>query len=559
MLRHGFLWKAIVIVAIFILAINTSQGQLSSTEKLYREADAQLDSLLKSSTKINIKSEWDRCIASFREIVVLYPEHAIADDALFKLVELYLGAYNQFKNKEYQDKALISLKTIVEKYPQSKYQQDALFTLAEIYFSEFRNWKTSEKYFLLFLQRFPKTSRSEFVKQRLNYVQQQLARKDGESSSNGKLAKVKNIRHWSGKAYTRVVIDLDKEVRYKYQTLSKPSRIYFDLLDSKLESSLKNKSFPVKDEFLQKVRVAQNKKDVVRVVLDFATISDYSVFSLYNPDRVVIDILGRGEGREIKPEHIENKDKTDTIAEDKQPSLPKPNKEGKYTLARQLGLQVGTVVIDPGHGGGDPGAIGYNGLQEKMVTLDIAQRLKKILEDQLECNAILTRSDDTYMTLEERTAIANTNSADLFLSIHTNANPSKSTRGVETYFLNFAISPEAAALAARENAISHKNMAKLQDLVKKITLNTKIDESKELAHNIQNNMYSYLKRWGIVNLGVKQAPFYVLIGANMPSILVEVSFITHPVEESLLEKESYRQHIAEALYEGIKSYMSSLS
>jgi N-acetylmuramoyl-L-alanine amidase len=559
MKSSGFLWKAIVIVIILFLAINTSKGQHSSPEQLYKEAVDQLNSLLESQSKLKIKSEWERCIASFREIVVLYPQNSVADDALFKLVELYLGAYHQFKNKDYREKALLSLKTIVEKYPQSTYLQDSLFTLAEMYFSELRDWETAEEYFLLFLKRFPNTNRSEYVKQRLNYLQQQLAEVEAKNSPDGKLALVENIRHWSGKAYTRVVIDLDKEVRYKYQTLSKPSRIYFDLLNSKLSSNLKKKSFPVKDEFLQKIRVAQNQKDVVRVVLDFATISDYSVFSLYNPDRVVIDILGRGEGKEIKPAHIEERVEHKEVADSKKASLPKPNTEGKYTLARQLGLQVGTIVIDPGHGGGDPGAIGRTGLQEKFVTLDIAKKLQQKLEQQLGCKAILTRSGDSFMTLEERTAIANANSADLFLSIHTNANDSRNTRGVETYFLNFAISPEAAALAARENAISHKNMAKLQDLVKKITLNTKIDESKELARYIQSDMYLNLKRWGAVNLGVKQAPFYVLIGANMPSILVEVSFITHSEEERLLKTEIYRQQIADALFAGIKSYIKTLS
>ncbi len=559
MKRYGFLWKAIILVTILLLAINTSKGQHNSPDQLYKEAVDQLHSLLESQSKLKIISEWERCIASFREIVVLYPQHSVADDALFKLVELYLGAYHQFKNKDYREKALLSLKTIVEKYPQSTYLQDSLFTLAEMYFSELRDWETSEEYFLLFLKRFPNTNRSEYVKQRLNYLQYQLAEVEAKNSPDGKLALVENIRHWSGKAYTRVVIDLDKEVRYKYSTLSKPSRIYFDLLNSKLSSNLQKKSFPVIDEFLQKIRVAQNQKDIVRVVLDFATISDYSVFSLYNPDRVVIDILGRGEGKEIKPAHIEERVKNKEVADSKKPSLPKPNKEGKYTLARQLGLQVGTIVIDPGHGGGDPGAIGRTGLQEKFVTLDIARKLQQKLEQQLGCKAILTRSGDSFMTLEERTAIANANSADLFLSIHTNATRSKNTRGVETYFLNFAISPEAAALAARENAISHKNMAKLQDLVKKITLNTKIDESKELARYIQSDMYLNLKRWGVVNLGVKQAPFYVLIGANMPSILVEVSFITHAEEERLLKTEIYRQQIADALFSGIKSYIKTLS
>lgn len=553
--------KIILIITILIVSIRPAHGQLKSAESLYKQAIDKQNSLLQSSSKIKIRDEWEHCIASFREIVVLYPNHPVADEALFKLIELYLGAYEQFKYKSYQDNALLSLKTLVNKYPQSPYAKDSLFSLGEIYFSEFRDWEQAKKYFSLLLERFPQVERAEFVNRRLSYIRTQLANDEEKIIAQSKMAMVKNIRHWSGKAYTRVVIDTDREVSYKYKRLFNPDRIYFDLLNSELSSMLSIKSFPVKDEFLQKVRVAQNQKDIVRVVLDFANISDYSVFSLYNPDRVVIDILGRGEGREVKPPHIKEDLPPSEKTAVKQPSVPKPSKDGKYTLARQLGLGVSTIVIDPGHGGDDPGAISRSGLQEKYVTLDIAQRLQKILQDKLQCKAILTRSDDSSITLEERTAIANTNSADLFLSIHTNANRNKNTRGIETYFLNFAISPEAEALAARENAISKKNMAKLQDLIKKITLNTKIDESKELARFIQSDISLYLKRYynGIVDLGVKQAPFYVLIGANMPSILVEVSFITHSEEEKLLRNPTYRQRVAEALFYGIKSYIASLS
>jgi len=552
--------KIILIITILTVAIRPTYTQLKSPELLYKEAVEKQSALLESSSKIKILNEWEQCISSFREVVVLYPNHSIADDALFKLIELYLAAFEQFKHKDFQDKALLSLKTLVNKYPQSPYAENSLFSLGEIYFSELRDWEESEKYFAMILQRFPQTARAKFINIRLNYLQHQLAQEEEKKTDQNEMAMVENIRHWSGKAYTRVVIDTDKEVSYKYKRLFNPDRIYFDLLNSELSSTLSQKSFPVKDEFLQKIRVAQNQQDIVRVVLDFANISDYSVFSLYNPDRVVIDILGRGEGREVKPSHISEGASPSEKTTAKPPPIPKPSKEGKYTLARQLGLRIGTIVIDPGHGGEDPGAISRNGLQEKSITLDIAQRLQKILLQELQCKAILTRSDDSSITLEERTAIANANSADLFLSIHTNANSNKRTRGIETYFLNFATSPEAEALAARENAISHKNMAKLQDLVKKITLNTKIDESQELARFIQSDISSYLKRYyrGTVDLGVKQAPFYVLIGANMPSVLVEVSFITHPEEERLLRNFSYRQRVAEALFQGIKSYITSL-
>ena len=546
--------QAILIIALLLMSIGLIYGQVKPAEELFKEASDKYSLLLNSPSKLKMRGEWERCIGSFREIVVLYPAHSLADDALFKLIELYLAAYHQFQEKGFQDNALLSLKRLIDRYPQSPYAEDSLFTIGEIYFSELKQWRESEKYFQMLLQRFPSGKRSEFVKKRIDYLKTRLAIEEEKRASQDETAIVKKIRHWSGEAYTRVVIDLDQEVAYKYKRLFNPDRIYFDLLNSSLSSSLSKKSFPVKDEFLRQVRVGQNKIDVVRVVLDFANISDYRVFSLYNPDRVVIDILGRGEGREVESPFTKE-------MKTKPPSVPKPSKEGKYTLARQLALGVGTIVIDPGHGGDDPGAIGRSGLKEKSVALDIALRMQKILEKEIGCRAILTRKEDTFIPLEERTAIANASSADLFLSIHTNANHNKHTRGIETYFLNFATTPEAEAIAARENAISQKNMAKLQELVKKITLNTKIDESKELARFIQSNMKSYLRQYykEIVDLGVKQAPFYVLIGANMPSVLVEVSFITHSEEEKLLKEPSYRQRIAEAICSGIKLYIQSLS
>jgi N-acetylmuramoyl-L-alanine amidase len=238
-----------------------------------------------------------------------------------------------------------------------------------------------------------------------------------------------------------------------------------------------------------------------------------------------------------------------------------PNASGDRSLIRALGLKIGKIVIDPGHGGHDTGTIGPNGLEEKDLVLDVSRRLGKLLQGRLGAEVIYTRKDDTFIPLETRTAIANQQSADLFVSVHANSSHDPDARGVETYYLNFTSSPEALEVAARENAVSEKSIHELQDLVKKIALREKIEESHEFASDVQNSLHTGLavKNPGLRDRGVKKAPFIVLIGANMPSILAEISFVSNPGDEHRLESPDYRQKIAESLYRGIAKYVSGLS
>jgi len=241
------------------------------------------------------------------------------------------------------------------------------------------------------------------------------------------------------------------------------------------------------------------------------------------------------------------------------PATPSANTRGGYSLARQLGLRVGRVVIDPGHGGQDPGALGP-GMSESAITLDIALRLEAILTEGSPLSVVLTRRTDTYVGLQERTAIANRESADLFVSIHVNANTDPNIRGIETFLLNFASTPGAAAVAARENASSTMNMGQLNDVVRQIATASKLDESQDLARQVQASMVKRLKVTdrGLKDFGIKQAPFVVLLGASMPSVLVEVAFLTNRQEEQLLYTGAYRQQIAESLGDGIGRYLRTL-
>ncbi len=507
-----------------------------------------------------------------------------------------------------------------------------------------------------------------------------------DSSVHSKrLPRVTGIRHWSTPDYTRVAIDLENEIKFGSQRIANPDRIFFDLRDTKLASTLVGKSFDVDDGFLKKIRVAQFQPGRTRVVLEVADLSDYEAFLLPNPYRLIIDIHGKNNGRsahgkapkdtaattedveappkggssnaaddldsaseaaatptaaqtaaqkkeELRaeagkapvtradvgdatqivpkgsaakrhplelprqvdatretpaptkvvvdnddddnstpapethaPSHAPGKSSTRVTTSRKTNDLDvreaRPTASGDRSLIRALGLKIGKIVIDPGHGGHDTGTIGPEGLQEKDLVLEVGRRLGKMLETRLGAEVVYTRKDDTFIPLETRTAIANQQRADLFISIHANSSHDAAARGVETYYLNFTSSPEALEVAARENAVSEKSIYELQDLVKKIALKEKIEESREFAGDVQESLHSGLaaKSPGIRNRGVKKAPFIVLIGANMPSILAEISFVSNPADEHRLETSEYRQRIAESLYHGIAKYVDGLS
>jgi N-acetylmuramoyl-L-alanine amidase len=243
-------------------------------------------------------------------------------------------------------------------------------------------------------------------------------------------------------------------------------------------------------------------------------------------------------------------------------SLPQPNLDGRLSPARQFGLGAERIVIDAGHGGHDPGTIGHRGLQEKDLVLDVALRLEKLIRTEMpHIQVVMTRASDVFIPLEERTGIANSKGADLFLSIHANSSRSPKASGIETYFLNFAADRHAEEVAARENAISSATLKDLQGLVKAIALNSKISESRDFATCVQESLVASLRARNprAVDRGVHTAPFYVLIGANMPSVLAEISFLSHPEEEKLLKSPEYRDRIARSLLEGVRAYLHRLS
>lgn len=374
----------------------------------------------------------------------------------------------------------------------------------------------------------------------------------------GGQATITDIRTSFGKNTGRVVIELSREVPYSYKQLPAPNRrIYFDLKGVNLASSkLVAKELPISNRYLQKIRFGQYSKSVARVVLEFSEFREYKVFAYPAPFRIVFDLYGAGKG----PGFVSAAQKGD-VTEEILAEGADSNRDGKYSIARQLGAKVSTIVIDPGHGGKDPGTKGFNRLTESRLNLDIAMRLKRMIENEIPGVRVkLTRESDVFIPLDQRPAIAKSEEADLFFSIHSNAARRGRASGIESYYMNFASDKEAEELAAKENALNSLNQAKLSDLLKKITLNSKKEESRELALFIQHHLYEQTKgvNGSAKNRGVKSAPFVVLIGTEVPSVLVEVGFINHPKEGKLLTTTSYRDRIARGLLDGIKAYIESL-
>jgi len=692
------------------------------------------------------RREYQRVIDSYRRVYFGSPASSKADPSVVATAELMIEMGRRFDDNKILRGAVEQYRFLRKEYPGSKYRFDALFTIGEIYKDDLNDPEEARTIFEDFLHRYPRNRLADDARSAVKEIDadademertaEKAARKqrskvsasadDAAESANAAsvrrsaLPRVTGVRHWSTPNYTRVAIDVEQEVKFGSQRISHPDRIFFDLRDTKLASTLVGKTFDVDDGFLKKIRVAEFQPGRTRIVLEVDDLASYDAFLLPDPYRLIIDIHGKdihgkqnratgiaktdtasAKGRPEramaaspepdddssepassgdsksggrKAQQESDKDAVrfsksepvetdlpaeDTSADSKPPDsakpangigvikttvaikglnrrIPKtiveaddrvpstvatlehekirpevtpgqvanlsgadeakpaksgsssslrrkksrsaaaaadtadlhpetrearPTAAGDRSLIRALGLKIGKIVIDAGHGGHDTGTIGPNGLFEKDVVLDVAKRLGRLLESRLGAEVIYTRQDDTFIPLETRTAIANRERADLFISVHANSSRDSDARGVETYYLNFTSSPEALEVAARENAVSEKSIHELQDLVKKIALKEKIEESREFAGDVQESLYGglALKNAGIRNRGIKKAPFIVLIGANMPSILAEISFVSNPTDERKLETSEHRQRIAESLYRGVSKYVSGLS
>jgi len=372
-------------------------------------------------------------------------------------------------------------------------------------------------------------------------------------------ALVKELRHWSNPDYTRIAVALDREAKFEFhrlprnEELQSSPRLYIDISGAKIAPGVKD--ITIGDGLLKKARIAQFSSGTVRVVLDLDSMKDYKVFTFSDPFSIIIDAKGdrQTEITRAREPGISTLPATAAIK-------PLPAVEKTRETARPAIGKIRRIVVDAGHGGHDPGALGAGGSREKDVVLQIALRLARKLKEELGLDVVLTRSTDVFIELKERTAIANQVGADLFVSIHANAALSRNTNGIETYYLNLAKTEKVAQLAAQENGTTLEKVSLLQAVLFDLMANYKLNDSAHLADEVQKAVYHRVaaKYSGVKNLGVKQGPFYVLVGATMPSILVETAFLSNEKEEARLKDPAYQECTAEGVLDGIREYIASL-
>ncbi|MGD2126421.1 MAG: N-acetylmuramoyl-L-alanine amidase [Desulfobacteraceae bacterium] len=558
----------LISVALLLAGASNALGKRSTgPREQLRKADQCRNALYKSKKKIKYRHHWLKCIDRYRDLAARYPKSDQAIWALYKAARMYTKLYRYSGREADLGDAIELFRRVVEDHNTHRLADDAQYKIGEIYYAEKKDLTQAYVEFLKVDIKFPSGDMRPKARSKLDKLGAILSKRDTEgrvkealSKATG-LAKVENIRHWSTPTYTRVVVDLERPVKYESHllkedpNLKKPRRLYMDLRDTYVSADIES-SIPIRDGLLQRARAGQYTSNSVRVVLDINSIGGYKIFHLHDPFRIVVDVRGterkRSEG--VKVSKSETRQVRKGIRKAKKP-------DRSISLARQLGLNVKRIVIDPGHGGKDPGCFHGGGVKEKHIVLKLAKTLAKKVEARLQCEAFLTRTKDIFLPLERRTAFANMKKADLFISLHINAHKQANVSGVETYFLNIATDERAVMVAARENATSEKNLSDLQAILNDLMLNTKISESSRLAHEVQKGMLGHVKKryQKVKDLGVKQAPFYVLIGAEMPAVLVEMGFITNRRERRRLLSQKYLDSIADGIILGIEGYIKSIA
>ena len=373
-----------------------------------------------------------------------------------------------------------------------------------------------------------------------------------EPAGGGEKVQVTGLKLLTLKDQTRVMLDLSHETKFEVRRLKEdplkrtPERIYIDILGAKLAPGSRD-TLPVDDGVLRQVRVGQYSADVVRVVLDMNAVRAHNAFIIPEPTQLVIDILAQG---------TQQKAPTKEVAMRVEPASQKPVAVAKKADLPASGGGLRKIVLDPGHGGKDPGAIGAGGIAEKDIVLSVARKLARKLKAELGVQVVLTRHDDRFVPLEERTALANSENADLFISLHVNASLNSEASGIETYYLDNTTDEAAIRLAARENRTSRRNISDLQFILSDMMQNMKLEDSITLAHRLQGALVGGMAKvmGEVKDLGVKKALFHVLVGARMPSVLVEMFFISNRVEERAMSQDSHQDAMVEALYEGIQKF-----
>ncbi len=567
-------------------------------EKSYQQAKFYYNELHTNTSLGESRDNWLNGVRNFRKIYLTSPKSDYAAASLYVLGRMYSKMYKRFDIDIDLQESISYYRDVSDLFPDNRLADDALFASGNIFLNKQNNPEKAANSYNKIISNYRNGDMYPHAADALKGLSKEhgipLPAAMLKYNDISNLSYVLPVKYWSSEDYTRVVIKASGPVTYRETLLEKqgkhPRRLYIDFQNSYIEPRYRA-PVPIEDGLLKQIRTAQNTPETVRVVLDIETISNYKIFSLPDPFRVVIDV--RGEGKKITdlskssplpPAQISSNSTTpvpetqsapeiDLIVLDDQkksavnagPSVKPANdlkdemQSMELSLAQQLGLGIRKIVVDPGHGGKDPGASAF-GQKEKDIVLKIGQKLAPILAEETGAEVILTRNTDVYIPLEERTAIANTQGADLFISLHINAHPSPKVHGIETYFLNLSTNAEAMRVAAFENATSTHQMSDLQDILSDIMKNSKINESSRLAGFVHNSLCDGIKelqQTKFKDLGVKQAPFYVLIGAQMPAILIEIAFITNPEDSKHLADETFLDTIVDDIAEGVQHYIHS--
>ena len=557
------------------------------------------DRAVRDAAQRATKQQIHAAVAAYERVVRRHPKSGYCDNALWQAGELSRLAWDRF-GEEVDRRAGIRLLGLLKSgYPSSPYVRQIEAAVAA-----FESPKPTPA------RAAPAVGSDPGVRSRTVGPDPNPRAPAAGSDPTGS-AVVRGITRTSLPDGIRVAIELDRELMFRQEQLDHPRRLFFDLRGATTTTELRDRTLTYSDDIVREIRLGRHPQNTTRVVLDTEGVESYSVFTLYSPYRVIVDFRRRGAPATsaslsfmppippvvptsgasprldaksvavpvpvastaqradrpaaplaitppaVNPGPLPSRELPTAALPP--PSVPLANSNGEFSLARQLGLGVSRIVLDPGHGGHDPGVNG-SGINESELVLDVALKLKKLLQNTPGIEVVMTRETDVFIPLEQRTAIANREGADLFLSIHANASRNTKARGVETYFLNFAANPEAEAVAARENSTSGQTMHRLPDIVRAIALNNKIDESRDFAAMVQKSMVKGLssRNRELQDRGVKQAPFVVLIGAGMPSVLAEISFVSNKQEGTLLKTAAYRQQIADALFDAVQRYQKSL-
>ena len=575
------LFAALAVLAVVPVAASTESPQelFERAETLYRQLEVVDPSGQASS--------WTRVADAFNDVAVRYPESPLAAEALWRMSWIY-GRRARAGDDTAADRQLEIYREMVQRHPSNPHTPEALLRLA-VDAEEDGGSRAATLYSRL-LQEYPTTPQATLARNRMAELVRSspvveapgtatpaTTRADGgaapdrgepvrttpnpvpaaaereEAGAPGPvdmsdLATLRGIRHYSDQTHTRVVLDLDRTVRYDTGQAHSPERLFIDLQGVESPEELEGAELRGREQVISvggevsRVRVGVNRPGIVRVVMDLDDDARFTLFALENKDdepfRIVIDVP------------------TATVASKVNATRRPPAPEGE-SISEQLGLGVRRVVIDPGHGGTDPGAIGRTGTTEKDLTLELSRALARRL-DAAGYEVLLTRETDTTVSLQERTDFANANNADLFISIHINAARNRNLRGFETYYLNLANDPTAAETAARENAAgAGANMGDLDEMLETIVQNEFQGASSALASSIQDSLVMHVAKnyQNVRDLGVKTAPFFVLVGARMPAVLIEASFVSNEQEEAWLKTDDYRAELAEAIEIGLESYV----